>query len=114
MIRGHVVEEDGKIVGLTLVSRQGTTDSWGIGTVGVLPAYRRRGFARAALETSLQVTKGCGAKETWRSVIQGNAPARALHESLEFQAFGGTFDCTLRSWNCQRRPPFRPATRCPS
>ena len=48
MFRGYVAVEKGKIVGVTIVQRHGTTNAWVVGMVGVLPGYRRRGIARAA------------------------------------------------------------------
>jgi ribosomal protein S18 acetylase RimI-like enzyme len=40
-----VWEEDNQLVGVTITQRRSSTDVWIIGTVGVLPAYRRRGIA---------------------------------------------------------------------
>ena len=53
LMRGYVWEEDGRIVGVTIVQRRGSTDLWVVGTVGVLPGHRRRGLARKLLEAAL-------------------------------------------------------------
>jgi len=95
LFRGYVAIEDGKIVGVTIIQRRGTTDAWGVDTVGVLPAYRRRGLARACLEKSLDMMKARGAKRTWLGVINGNTPAQRLYESLGFEVYDGILDYTL-------------------
>ena len=50
LIRGCIWEEDGKMVGCTMVQRRGSTNVWIVSTVGVLPEYRRRGLARKLIE----------------------------------------------------------------
>ena len=37
IVRGHVWEEDDQIAGLAQLSRRGTTDTWYVSAVGVLP-----------------------------------------------------------------------------
>jgi len=95
MFRGYVAVEDGKIVGLTIIQRHGTTKTWVVGTVGVLPGYRRRGLARATLEKSLELMRRRGAEKTWLGVINGNTPAQRLYESLGFEVYDATTDYTL-------------------
>jgi len=95
LFRGCVAVEDGKIVGVTIIQRRGTTSSWVVGTVGVLPKYRRRGLARKGLEKSLEMMKERGATKTWLGVINGNTPAQRLYESLDFELYDGTIDYTL-------------------
>jgi len=95
MFRGYVAIEDGKVVGVTLIQRHGTTKAWVVGTVGVLPEYRRRGLARATLERALEMMKKRGAEKTWLGVINGNTPAQRLYESLGFEVYDATVDYTL-------------------
>jgi len=95
MFRGYVAIEDGKIVGVTIVQRHGTTSAWLVGTVGVLPGYRRRGIARAAIEKSLALMRQRGAEKTWLGVINGNTPAQRLYESLGFEVYDAIADYSL-------------------
>jgi len=95
MFRGYVAIEDGKIVGVTIIQRHGTTNAWVVGTVGVLPGYRRRGIARAAIEKSLALMREHGAERTWLGVINGNTPAQCLYESLGFVVYDGMTDYSL-------------------
>ena len=95
LFRGYVAIEDGKIVGLTIIQRRGTTSIWIVGTVGVLPEYRRRGLARAGLEKSLEMMREHGATKTWLGVINGNTPAQGLYESLGFELYDGMIVYTL-------------------
>ena len=96
IFRGVVAIEDGRIVGVTIIQRRGTTSSWIVGTVGVLPEYRRRGLARKGLEQALQMMKDHGATKTWLGVINGNTPAQRLYESMDFEIYDGTLDYTLK------------------
>ena len=95
MFRGYVAVEDGKIVGVTIFQRHGTTNTWVVGTVGVIPKYRRRGLARKTLERALELMKERGAEKTWLGVINGNTPAQRLYESLGFAVYDATMDYTL-------------------
>jgi len=106
LFRGYVAVEDKKIVGVTLVQRHGTTSVWIVGTVGVLPAYRRRGLARKGLEKSLDLMRQHGATKTWLGVINGNTPAQKLYESLGFELYDGTIDYTLTEPRLQPVPPL--------
>jgi GNAT superfamily N-acetyltransferase len=92
LFRGCIWEEDGKIVGTTIVQRRGSTNVWIIGTVGVLPAYRRRGFARKLVERGIEIIRARGGQKAWLDVIDGNLPAYQLYESLGFEAYTGHVD----------------------
>jgi len=106
MFKGYVAIEDGKIVGLTLIQRHGTTNTWVVGTVGVLPGYRRRGLARATLEKALELMKERGAERTWLGVINGNTPAQRLYESLGFEVYDSDIDYTLTDPTPPSVPPL--------
>lgn len=95
MLRGYVATEDGKIVGVTIIQRSGTTDTWVVGVVGVLPQYRRLGVARNALQKSLEMMKQRGAVRTWLGVIDGNTPAQKLYESLGFRIYDAITEYSL-------------------
>ena len=95
MFRGYVAIEDGKMVGVTIVQRHGTTKAWIVGTVGVLPEYRRRGIARVAIEKSLALMREHKAEKTWLGVINGNTPAQRLYESLGFGVYDTTAEYSL-------------------
>jgi len=88
VVRGCVWEEDGRMVGTTLVQRRSLTDVWIIGDVGVLPAYRRRGIARKLMEATLDLIRSRGGKKAILEVIDGNLPAIRLYEQLGFVHFG--------------------------
>ena len=89
---GHAWEEDGKIVGVTIVQRRGSTDVWVVGTVGVLPAYRRRGIARQLLMASMELMRERGATQAILGVIDGNLPAYKLYEDLGFEHYSGMIE----------------------
>ena len=94
LIRGHLWEEDGQIGGVTLVQRKGSTNLWNVGTVGVLPAFRRRGLARKLLMQSLDMIRQKGGTHATLGVINGNVPAQSLYRSLGFEEYRGTYDFT--------------------
>ena len=106
MFRGYVAIEGGKMVGVTIVQRHGTTNAWVVGTVGVLPEYRRRGIARAAIEKSLALMKEHGADKTCLEVINGNTPAQRLYESLGFEVYDATADYSLSDPTLPSIPPL--------
>lgn len=89
LIRGHVWLEEGQPAGVTIVQRRGATDTWVIGTVGVLPAFRRRGIARQLLQTSLESIRERDGKKAFLYVIDGNLPAIGLYEKLGFEHYSG-------------------------
>ncbi len=87
VMRGFVWEEDGHVVGLSNVMRQGTTDHWYIANVAVLPTYRRRGIARKLVEACIEEARSRGAAAVTLDVVAGNIPAYALYERLGFEHF---------------------------
>jgi len=89
---GFVWEEEGKMVGVLLYERHGTTKSWRISTVGVLPEYRGRGIARQLLTRLLEVLREQGAEQAALGVIDRNIPAYSLYTSLGFDHYSGTVE----------------------
>jgi ribosomal protein S18 acetylase RimI-like enzyme len=88
--RGFVWEEKGAIGGLTIAQREGMTSAWYIGTVGVLPEFRRRGVARQLVVATLDMMRSRGGTRVKLGVIDGNTPAQALYRSLGFVESGGS------------------------
>jgi [ribosomal protein S18]-alanine N-acetyltransferase len=77
------VEEDGHIVGTTIVTfpeRSGYVSS-----VAVDPAYRRRGLARALLERSREIAARAGKRYVALDVLAHNTPARTLYERIGYR-----------------------------
>lgn len=92
LLRGYLWEDDGRIVGITIVQRRGSTDLWVVGTVGVLPGYRRRGLARKLLEAALELMRERGATKVTLGVIDGNLPAYTLYKDMGFERYSGIVD----------------------
>ncbi len=92
LMRGFVWEEEGQRVGLTTIQRRGDTDIWIVGTVGVLPAYRRRGIAHELVVASLDLIREHGGKKAILGVIDGNFPAYTLYENLGFEHYSGSIE----------------------
>lgn len=106
LIRGHVWEEDGRIVGFSKANQQGTTDTWYISAVGVLPAYRRRGIARKLVEAALDLIRQHGGKRVLLDMTDGNLPAYELYQKLGFEHFGGSIEFTAVPQSAPPEPPL--------
>lgn len=89
IIQGFIWEEDGQAVGLSNAGRQGMTDIWTIGNVGVLPSYRRKGIARSLVAACVTLAREHGASAVILDVIADNLPAYSLYERLGFETYGG-------------------------
>ena len=59
-----------------------------IGTVGVLPAFRRRGIAEALMRTMISEAEKAGISDIFLEVRRSNAAAIALYEKLGFELIG--------------------------
>jgi GNAT superfamily N-acetyltransferase len=92
MLRGFVWEEDGTIGAVVIVQRGGTTNTWGVGIVGVLPEFRRRGLARKLLTRALDDLRQRGAQRINLGVIEKNVPAYALYRSLGFEHYSSMIE----------------------
>jgi len=92
LFRGFLWEEAGQIVGLVLSGRQGTTKTWEVNIVGVVPEYRGQGIARQLLTRSLDDLRGRGADKAVLGVIDRNVPAYSLYTSVGFEPFSGLIE----------------------
>ncbi len=81
-VRCVYIRRNHKIVatGLGILDR----DYIGIYAINVKPEYRRQGMARRICETLLQEGVRAGAKRAYLQVLENNAPAVSLYESLGF------------------------------
>ncbi len=87
LFRGYIWEEEGQPVGLIVYQRQGSTNTWYISTVAVLPAYRRQGIAYQLVTTALETIQRTGGELTMLKVIAGNQPAYTLYQQMGFSHF---------------------------
>ncbi|MBU0596275.1 GNAT family N-acetyltransferase, partial [Candidatus Bipolaricaulota bacterium] len=108
VFRGFVWEEDGRIGAAVILAREGGTPSWGVGMVGVLPEYRRRGLARRLLERSLEYLRERKADKTTLGVIDRNVPAYSLYTSLGFEHYSGMAEYELTPADVPPVPAFPP------
>jgi [ribosomal protein S18]-alanine N-acetyltransferase len=65
-----------------------TADEAEILTIGVIPAARRRGVARALLEESMKRLRALGVRTVFLEVGVRNRAARALYEASGFKEVG--------------------------
>jgi ribosomal protein S18 acetylase RimI-like enzyme len=79
----RVAVEEGESAAFAFLALRGD-EGW-IGGMGTVPARRRRGFGRAALEAVLTEARGRGTASVRLEVIEQNKPARRLYEKLGFQ-----------------------------
>lgn len=95
LMRGFVWEEEGQIGAVVMVQRRGKTNTWGVGIVGVLPEFRRRGLARKLLTRALADLRQRGAQYINLGVISKNVPAYGLYKSLGFEHYSSVLDLDL-------------------
>ena len=79
----RVALEDGEPAAFAFLALRGD-EGW-IGGMGTVPARRRRGFGRAALESVLAEARSRGTASVRLEVIEQNKPARRLYEKLGFE-----------------------------
>jgi ribosomal-protein-alanine N-acetyltransferase len=65
-----------------------TADEAEILTIGVIPAMRRRGIARALLDEAMQGARALGVRSLFLEVGIRNRAARALYEAIGFVEVG--------------------------
>lgn len=95
MFRGFLWEEDGRIGAVVIAQRRGSTNTWTIGTVGVLPEFRRRGLARKLLTRTLDDIRQRGGTHIVLGVIDRNVPAYSLYRSLGFEHYSSQIEFNL-------------------
>ncbi len=95
---GFVWIEDGKVIGnASLLRVEGRTERWVMANVAVLPAFRRRGIARAMVQAGLNLATERRARVVVLQVESGNQAAQTLYTSLGFRTLA-----TRTTWV---RPP---------
>jgi len=83
---GHVSEGPHQIVGnATIGLFNAASSAWLLSNVAVHPSYRRRGIARALVETAIKEARRHGGKYLTLQVQNTNGEARRLYESLGFR-----------------------------
>lgn len=95
-LRGFIWEEDGQPAGL-IMNQSRTREEWEIGTLGVLPEFRRRGIARRLLQLSIADIRARKAKRAFLQVIDGNLPAQTLYLNNGFVDFCGNLEIEHQS-----------------
>jgi len=88
---GYVWEDSGRIVGnVTLGLSDPQHGTWLLSNVGVHPQFRRRGIARALVETAVNQSRSHGGRYLTLQVHSDNIEARGLYESLGFDTLERT------------------------
>jgi ribosomal protein S18 acetylase RimI-like enzyme len=88
---GYVWEESGRIVGnATIGLSHGPSGTWLLSNVAVHPDYRRRGIARALVETAIKEVRRHGGRYLTLQVQSDNLGARQLYETLGFRTLEQT------------------------
>lgn len=85
---GYVWQADGRIVGNATLLRTKARDRFLVANVAVHPAHRRRGIARALMQTITSTVKQKGGKVIILQVVKDNLPARDLYLSLGYELIG--------------------------
>ena len=80
-----VVDDDELVGYLWIGPRLDGSDQWWVYDVEILEEYRRRGFARAALELGHAEARELGAAAIGLNVFAFNEGARKLYESLGYE-----------------------------
>ncbi len=84
LLHGYFWEEDGRPIGMIVMQRRNTTNTWTIGNVGVLPEFRRRGIARKLVIACLDFIRAHGGEVALLDVIAENIPAYHLYQQMGF------------------------------
>lgn len=93
---GFVWVEEGRVVGTLHITRPSSYARWWlISNVAVRVKYRRRGIARALMETALAWAREQGGEAAFLRVRQDNVAAWSLYKSFGFQPLHDTVDLLL-------------------
>jgi ribosomal-protein-alanine N-acetyltransferase len=101
--RAWVATQGRSVVGHVITV--GGADTAEILLIAVLPAWRRRGVARALVAEAARTWRAAGVQDLWLDVRADNRPAIALYEAVGFRSQGtrrryyqdGT-DAVLMAW----------------
>lgn len=80
--RAIFARDDGKTIGAIAFAQRGER-AW-LSVMGVLPAYRRRGYGRQLFGQAVDAVRSSGATHIEFEVIQRNEHARRMYESFGF------------------------------
>lgn len=83
---GHCAEKD-RVVGYIIAWVIAPVESQ-VGSIAVLPEYRRRGLGRQMLEILFAACRETGTRDTYLEVRVSNEPAIALYRSMGFENDG--------------------------
>ena len=83
LARSLVATAGKELIGIALLAVRGKR-AW-VGGLGVLPAWRRKGIARAMMVFLITALDDLGIRQVSLEVISQNAPALRLYEPLGFQ-----------------------------
>ena len=103
-MHGYIWEEDGQPVGMVSVGRRGVSDTWMVGNVSVLPAYRRRGIARRLVQAGLEFIRAQGGTMAVLDVVAQNVPAYQLYLNLGFEHYTSQLELERKSDDVPPRP----------
>ena len=90
LLHGFLYENNGCAVGAAMTARLFKAPYFELGNVGVIPNYRKRGIAHELVKACIDDVRQLGGKFIHLNVIEGNDPAIALYQRLEFQSYSGT------------------------
>ncbi|MBW7882431.1 MAG: GNAT family N-acetyltransferase [Caldilineaceae bacterium] len=107
LLNGFVWVDRGTVVGNITVQRADKYGSrWQIANVAVAPKYRGRGISRQLMEAAMEHAAQCGGLWVVLQVYAGNAVARRLYASMDFEEVGGTVE--LRAPRVPAMPKVKP------
>ena len=85
---GYVWQADGHIVGNVTLLPSKAWDRYLVANVAVHPDYRRRGIARALMQTVTSGVRSRGGRDIMLQVVRDNTPAIDLYRSLGYVSIG--------------------------
>lgn len=84
LIGGFIAEVNGQAVGVANITRPTAGPYYEIGNVGVRPAFRRQGIARALMHACLEYIHAIGGRWVSLNVVTENTSAVQLYDTLGF------------------------------
>jgi ribosomal protein S18 acetylase RimI-like enzyme len=86
--RWWLIQHRGEPAGVLILADAALPELWDLAYVGVLPAFRRRGIGRAALQFAMQQAAIAGKEGISLMVDERNLPALELYTRSGFQTVG--------------------------